>query len=99
MQICELHQKYPGQHFPGCKCDTDHEGAVICAFHKKYPNQWLAACDCGVEEKKLRMKGHKFVETAPRMEKCEGLTKKGKPCKKWAITGSKFCKAHQPKDE
>ena len=62
MQICELHQKYPGQYFPNCKCNTDHEGAVICAFHKKYPNQWLAACDCGVEEKKLRMKGHKFVE-------------------------------------
>ena len=62
MQICELHQKYPGQYFPNCKCNTDHEGAVICAFHKKYPNQWLASCDCGVEEKKLRMKGHKFPE-------------------------------------
>ena len=60
MRICELHQKYPGQHFPNCKCDTEHEGAVFCAFHKKYPNQWLASCDCGVEEKKLRLRGHVF---------------------------------------
>ncbi len=120
MRICELHQKYPGQHFPNCKCDTEHEGAVFCAFHKKYPNQWLASCDCGVEEKKLRLKGHKFPESihiegntvgddqfvdglvekikaAADRIKCEETTKAGNPCKKWAITGSKFCKAHQPK--
>ncbi len=60
MQICELHQKYPGQYFPNCKCDTDHEGAVFCDFHKKYPNQWLAACGCGREVKKLRLNGHVF---------------------------------------
>lgn len=62
MHICEMHQKYPGQHVVNCQCDTDHEGAVFCEFHKRYPNLWLADCDCGVEEKKLRMKGHRFSE-------------------------------------
>jgi len=75
MQICELHQKYPGQHFPNCKCGTDHEGAVICDFHKKFPNQWLASCDCGVEEKKLRMKGHIFPEVKPGSVKRKGAGK------------------------
>ena len=101
MQICELHQKYPGQHFPDCKCDTDHEGAVFCDFHKKFPNLWLASCDCGVEEKKLRLKGHKLQapESAPQKVTCEGLTGAGNPCKFLAAAGSKFCKLHTPKDE
>ncbi len=31
--------------------------------------------------------------------KCQGTTKKGEPCSKTAMQGSKFCQHHQPKDD
>ncbi len=99
MHICELHQRFPGQHFPGCKCNIEHEGAVICDFHKKYPTQWLAACDCGREEKKLRLKGHIFKGEKAESVQCEGTTKAGNRCKRRPLAGSKFCKAHQPEQK
>lgn len=74
MRICELHQKYPGQHFPNCDC----AGAVICEFHLKYPNQWKPDCGCGKEEKKARLEGQtiKPVERVAKMLQ-HGIISKG----------------------
>ncbi len=97
MRICELHQKYPGQHFPNCKCDTEHEGAVFCDFHKKYPNQWLASCDCGVEEKKLRLKGHKFPEAKAHQPTILQASRLLRPVQRKKVVKKKGRKARQPK--